>query len=304
MSTIKINSEDFLEDNKNSVVTFNKNFLSNLFSKAYYNYKKKYNLWYELGLKVDDRGPKGKRCSQIHKIYKGKPIPITLLQQILRINKLDLEEITPHIESIGEFRTHKSKMLRLPASFKFDYTLGRIIGHLHGDGCISGNLVNYSNTNKRLVKFFQEEFKKVFDFSMPIIIKSKKMYSCSTRNKNYVWLVNRVIGKMDNKILSSQFNRGFYSAIFDDEGSVTIRNRYAQIFVGMNNERIVNDMRNWLIRNGIKASILCIDTKFRKNNFYYFYVFGKQFKDISRLLDVRHEKKLKKLKTFIRGDSL
>ena len=78
-----ITTQDFIQDVKDSCITFSKQFLLDFFQSMYSSYNKRYELWKDLGLRIEDRGDKGKRCSEIHKIYSGKPIRMTLLLKML-----------------------------------------------------------------------------------------------------------------------------------------------------------------------------------------------------------------------------
>ena len=292
-----ITTQDFIQDVKDSCITFSKQFLLDFFQSMYSSYNKRYELWKDLGLRIEDRGDKGKRCSEIHKIYSGKPIRMTLLLKMLRLTDYNKSDVISEVKLIGHFRTHNDKMLNLPFVFKIDYNLGMILGHLFGDGHISktSDLISYNNSDMQLVKNFKENFRALFDHDLTICKNSSDMYSCSLRSKNYYWLIKKIIYKV-NKIdkLPNDFEIGFFSALFDDEGSFTVTDKRAHIHFGMRNKILVSKAHNWLKRNNIMPSNIYVDRKFRKSVFYYFYVSKKQFKFLDKVIDIKSKPKIER----------
>jgi hypothetical protein len=214
-----------------------------------------------------------------------------------KINKMNIDDIISHTICIGHFRTIKKRMLNLPMTFGLDGELGRLIGHLHGDGHVSHKsiFINYSNMEKLLVTNFNLHFNHVFGLSLTLCKNKSGLYSCSLRSKNYSWLIKKLINKIDGRSnLPVAFERGFFSALFDDETSFTVTNRRAHMHFGMKNRNIVNKAWKWLQKNGVKASNIYVDVKFRKNRFYYFYASKKQFKMLHKITEITSPSKCTK----------
>ena len=221
---------------------------------------------------------------------------------MLEINKMKIHEIISSIDLIGYSKTNKNRMLKLPKIFKLDYKLGRLLGHLNGNGHISdkSDLINYSNMEKLLVWNFKIYFKDIFGLDLTLCRNKSNLYSCSMRNKNYFWLINELINKINSqRNLPQKFQKGFFSALFDDEASVTVTDKRAHMHFGMINIHIVNNFHTWLQENKIKTSNIYIDTKFRKNKFYYFYVPKTQFKLFDEFIDITSPMKSRKFNNAI-----
>lgn len=198
--------------------------------------------------------------------------PLAIIFKISKILGISKDEIENNIKEI-KYKTKLNKRggssgkpimnPNLPININEDFV--EILGHICGDGTITRNnpkkgiALKYINSEPTLIKSFQKKIKKIFgNISANIQVRSGKGY----RRKNYVLQYPTIIScfvlsvfnykakeemELPNFIfkMSKKSKCSFLRALFDDEGTVNIKEK--RIVIGLKPQKPIEEIRNLLI---------------------------------------------------------
>lgn len=203
-------------------------------------------------------------------ILKKKKIKTIEIWKRLKKDGIEIKYETIRRWVKGERNPHK----KLNTIKNFDENLPYVIGLLMGDGCFYKVIKNGSYNNGRIILGVKDkDLAQKFSFSISNILKNKKKYGLRLSKDKRVYIVE-LHSKELVELLLKEFNDlikvikisevSFMRGFFDAEGCINIKyqkNRiYPRIFLTNSDINLINYVKNYLKRKGIRSSIQ-INTK-------------------------------------------
>gem|GEM_PF-1603857 len=202
---------------------------------------------------------------------------------------------------------------KLPIQINEDFA--EILGHICGDGCIvitskKGISLKYTNSERTLIKSFQEKIRNVFgDIKPNIQIRKGKNYRVPNYQSWYPSIISLFIlsvfdCKTDDKknvpefILNSpnRLKCRFLRALFDDEGTVNVNSK--KVVLDLKPLEQLTNIRKLLVDIGISPSKVYAIGKISKMN--RLEILGKNnFKLFKKNIGFKHPLKIKKLNLIL-----
>ena len=244
----------------------------------------------------------------------NRNIPINKLKIILEISKkYKWKDIEKNIIGIKVSGPGHAKFIKPNFPIKINKDLGLIVGHVLGDGWIDKKFSQpcYCNSNKELLKEFQESIYKIFCIKPRIWIQKNNSFEDKTEwlrrtenieeitnSKNATLFYPKVIGQILYGIfgefakgrykevpelafeVTNEFKMGLIRAFYDDESSISAKSH--TIRVHQDNPDILEDIRKLLLSLCIVPGEIHYYLKrgkkrhyFNINGYYNFYKFQK-----------------------------
>jgi hypothetical protein len=293
---MKIELEN-LKDTK-ILVNLNKDFVKLLFKSLTNRYPPKdKKLAEELGIKFNS---KYGISPTLYGWYSGRRnMPMKMLTKLMELTKnYNWRDVENNL--IG-LKSGNGKSISIKPKFpiEFNKNLGLLIGHILGDGWIDSRFLQpcYGNTNKDLLKEYEEIMYTIFGVKSRIWVQKQSKYGETEWFKRVnsveeipeehhgVLFYPEIVGKILHKIfgifaigrhhkeipvltfiLPLEFKLGLIRAFYDDEASVM---RSRSIRLHQDNPTILNDVKNLLKEIGIETRDINWYIKRDKKRFYF-----------------------------------
>lgn len=201
--------------------------------------------------------------------------------------------------------TIHGKFITLPE--KSSPELMQILGYFLGDGTAQPKTVRFKDTDKEVLKVYQDLIRKVFNITGRIVLQTNTKAYLLEVNSVYLskWLkANIILRKKEFLKEVSQLSKkelvAFLRGLFDAEGFVATQSR--QIRLGLTNKEIGRILPILVSKLGIASSFYQIKRK--EPNWSDVYLISLNnyaaFENFSKIIGFSSEEKVKKLRFLIR----
>ncbi len=325
---MKIRLKD-LADSSNIYVKLDKKFTQELLGSISYGKSPRTNVKIANLLKVS-YNHKFRVSPTISNWLDGKrSIPIRKLKRIIELSGYSWNDIS--MKLIGLKGPKKDVGLEIKFPIEVDKKLGRIIGHILGDGSIDKKYrqIFYSNSNKDLLIEFQRDMKCIFGVEPRIWVQKKKknfkekskwLFRCEKISKIpndhpvglfyptiisdilYIFFGEFAKGK-SKKIPKISFDApdsykiGLVRAFFDDEGGVSYSSHNIRVF--QDNIKILKDLKRLLREIDIDTNEIRSYVKRNKKRFYFNITRYENLKKFEEIIGFTSTKKALSLKRLV-----
>mgnify|MGYP005858313645 CR=1 FL=1 len=211
------------------------------------------------------------------------------LEILFNISRLLQIEDSLLINNINEIKTKNSFPIT-PIEIKLNDSLGRILGHILGDGGIHVKKterkyrVFYVNNEERLLDRFKLDVENVFGGKSLYFRKRKshgdEIWLFSSlgfvlyRLLDYDKHINKRVPLLIKNSEDKRFIGSFLQALYDDDGFLYSDKK--MIVISLVNQNLLNDIRRLIIKLGIKPNKVLIHESKNRSRMYYFSITGRE----------------------------
>jgi len=223
-------------------------------------------------------------------------IPYSVLVEFSKILSIDQRLFLQNVKGIA-LRKGRVRIKEPYIDIVFNNSFSRFLGHIYGDGCIRSNLtISYTNLEKSLIDDFVISAIKTFGKIDYYTYKSKD----GTLNVGLpkvigMFLVKCFQGIQKKKVplkqllLDKSLISEFVGALFDDEGTVSVKKR--GLLIRFSHYHSLKDLKVLLITLGIDSS----DIQKQSKPGYVWYSLGiyrrKNIQKFQSIITLKHKRK-------------